>query len=122
MTVLRRVWRWLNRLFTHRAPPFRTVTVEELPEALRPKSVYLVGEDGHYWCAALLCPCGCGALIQLNLTASTRPAWQARRSSPTGLLTLSPSIWRTQGCRSHFFLHEGRVDWCVVQRTRRDSL
>lgn len=117
MKILARLWRWLRRLFTRRAPRFRTVIVDELPEVAHPRAVYLVGENDLYWCAALLCPCGCGALIQLNLTATTRPTWQARRSS-SGVLTLTPSIWRTQGCRSHFFLREGRVDWCVVQRTR----
>lgn len=116
MKILTGLWRWLRRLFTRRAVRFRTVIVDELPEVVRPRAVYLVGENGLHWCAALLCPCGCRALIQLNLMASTRPAWQASRSPSTGLVTLSPSIWRTQGCRSHFFLHDGRIDWCESRR------
>lgn len=121
MKTLTKVWRWLRRLVTRRAPLFRTVIVEDLPEILRPRSVYLVGENGHHWSAALLCPCDCGAVVHLNLTVSTRPAWLVRRSWSTGLVTLSPSIWRTQGCRSHFFLRDGRIDWCVTQRAPRSS-
>ncbi|MFX8036043.1 DUF6527 family protein [Acinetobacter baumannii] len=26
--------------------------------------------------------------------------------------TLSPSIWRSKGCRSHFFVREGLIVWC----------
>jgi hypothetical protein len=31
------------------------------------------------------------------------------------LKTLSPSVWRTTGCRSHFIFRRGRVVWCHGQ-------
>ena len=29
-----------------------------------------------------------------------------------GSVSLMPSVWRQKGCRSHFFLRHGRIDWC----------
>ncbi|WP_425373246.1 DUF6527 family protein, partial [Klebsiella pneumoniae] len=29
-----------------------------------------------------------------------------------GRPTLYPSIWRTTGCRSHFWVRIGRIHWC----------
>ncbi len=115
MNVLARLWTWLRRLFTRRRAVLRTVVVDELPVRLEPKLVYLVGEGDQLWCAALLCPCGCAAVIQLNLVASTRPVWCVHRHSHTDRVTLRPSIWRTQGCRSHFFLRDGCIEWCTAQ-------
>ena len=89
--------------------------VEESPEELRPGEIYLVGENGHVSCVGMMCPCGCGEVIQLNLVAGTRPVWAVERDSDTGAVTLRPSIWRTSGCRSHFLLRGGRVQW--VSRT-----
>ncbi|MGO9145122.1 MAG: DUF6527 family protein [Desulfomonilia bacterium] len=94
------------------------MVIEELPEQLLPGIVYLVGEAEHFWCAALLCPCGCQAVIQLNLLTSTRPVWQFERHPIMDLPTLSPSIRRTQGCKSHFFLRRGRVHWYFVTHTQ----
>lgn len=122
MNLLKQLWPWLRRLFPRRPPRYRTVVVEDTPEHLRPRHVYLVGENGHFWCAVMLCPCGCGATIQLNLLPSTRPAWRFVKHPGAGALTLGPSVWRTQGCRSHFLLRAGRVHWCtstIDESTRR---
>ena len=89
--------------------------VEESPEELRRGEIYLVGENGHFSCVGMMCPCGCGEVIQLNLVAGTRPVWAVERDSDTGAVTLRPSIWRTSGCRSHFLVRGGRVQW--VSRT-----
>jgi hypothetical protein len=111
MNLLNSLWAWLRRLFTRKLPRYRTVVVEDTPEHFLPRHVYLVGENGHFWCAAMLCPCGCQVIIQLNLLTSTRPAWRFVQHPRSGALTFRPSVWRTQGCRSHFFLRDGRVHW-----------
>jgi hypothetical protein len=92
-------------------PVYHAQRVEDLPDVLKPLTVYLAGEESHLWAAALLCPCGCGERIELNLLPQVRPRWTAQRL-PDGTVTLMPSVWRQKGCKSHFFLREGRIDWC----------
>ncbi|MGD9420073.1 MAG: DUF6527 family protein [Verrucomicrobiota bacterium JB025] len=60
----------------------------------------------------MLCPCGCGCLIHLNLLFDlSRPRWDVRQEAD-GSATITPSIWRNNGCRSHFVLRHGRIRWC----------
>jgi hypothetical protein len=100
-------WRWVRRAPT----PLHTVSVEELPDALDAKNIYLVGEGTYLWFAALLCPCGCGATLHLSLLADGHPRWEFTRHDD-GTISLHPSVWRTKGCRSHFFLRNGLIVWC----------
>lgn len=91
-------------------PGFATELVEDLPDTLEPRRLYLVGQQSMPWSAALVCPCGCGATIQLSLVAGDTPSWLAKRHF-SGSVSLHPSIWRQTGCRSHFFLCRGRIVW-----------
>lgn len=83
---------------------------DELPDELECRILYLVGE-GQPWQAALLCPCGCKTLIQLSLLPNDRPRWKLTIEA-NDRPTLSPSIWRTDECRAHFFMRSGRIVWC----------
>ena len=115
------VWLWavvtfvlrrLASLLPWRKPKlFRGVRVEELPDKLEPLKIYLAGEGDDLWAAALICPCGCGEVIELNLLKKARPCWSVREYSD-GTVSLKPSIWRQKGCRSHFIVRAGRIDWC----------
>ena len=107
------LWSWLRRLFTKTPAPYRAVVAEDVPEQFRTRNVYLIGENGHFWCAAMLCPCGCGEVIQLNLVNGSRPRWRFELDPRTQAISLRPSIWRTVGCRSHFVLRRGRVQWVM---------
>ena len=91
-------------------PGFATQVVQDVPDILEPRRLYLIGEQSMPWSAALLCPCGCGAGIQLSLVVGDTPSWRARRHF-SGSVSLHPSIWRQTGCRSHFFLRRGRIVW-----------
>jgi len=106
------LWRVISDAFERlfRRKRFRRVMVDELPESLKFRRVYVVG-NGVPWSAAMLCPCGCGDVIQLSLLADDSPRWKVSYDRK-GLLTLSPSVWRTAGCQSHFFLHGGTIVWC----------
>lgn len=84
---------------------------QDPPESCEPGVLYLVEDGaGQPWLAALRCPCGCHANIQLPMTPPARPRWQI--SGGTQKPTLWPSVRRTTGCRSHFVLKQGRVIWC----------
>ncbi len=96
------------------APPaaeeFGVVHVNEDPDEPLSRTLYAVGEKGNLWHLVLVCPCGCGATIGLNALPDDSPRWSLFET-PEGP-TLTPSVWRTSGCKSHFLLRRGRVIWC----------
>jgi len=94
---------------------WRAESVDELPDTLKPQRLYLIGE-GVPWSAALVCPCGCGELIHLSLLEKDSPSWRIHLDVDE-LPTLQPSVWRTKGCRSHFFLRHGTIHWCRLDAT-----
>ncbi|WP_367181999.1 DUF6527 family protein [Halothiobacillus sp.] len=57
------------------------------------------------------CPCGCGDVITITLQTVHQPHWHLTLTQ-FGRPTLSPSVWRDIGCKSHFVLSDGRVYWC----------
>jgi hypothetical protein len=107
----RSLWGDLWRQLFHRKRPLKTVRVEELPDALDANSVYIVGEGDYLWFVALLCPCGCGESLHMNLLPENRPRWELTENKE-GNVTLHPSVWRKKGCHSHFFLRRGLIKWC----------
>nr|WP_236840910.1 DUF6527 family protein [Bradyrhizobium sp. CCGE-LA001] len=57
------------------------------------------------------CPCGCGMTIELLVVPEAKPRWDVSidvKQRPS----LKPSVWVQRGCRSHFWLKGGRVQWC----------
>ena len=78
---------------------------------LRERTLYVVQEDGFVEQAAMLCPCGCGRVLHMNLIPDERPCWNLTRHAD-GTATLHPSVWRKKDCGSHFWFQRGRVQWC----------
>ncbi len=101
---------WLANLVGYQ-PRYKTVSCDDLPDVCAGNTLYLVGEQNTYWMAALVCPCGCGDLIQLALDPTGRPRWQVFFNDKKHV-TLKPSIHRNGNCRSHFFLRDGKIIWC----------
>lgn len=106
------VRQWLKALAArlNRTPRLRVVRTAELPERLSPAVLYVVGEWGEDWFAAMRCPCGCDSTIDLNLVPPGRPCWTLT-VHPDGSPTLSPSIWRQVDCGAHFFVRGGEIVW-----------
>lgn len=90
-------------------PRYVVKRAPELPNHLKRHTLYLIGTP-EPWFAGLLCPCGCGEIIQISLIANDSPSWHLSVNAQTGP-TLNPSIWRKEGCRSHFFIRSGRIVW-----------
>jgi Family of unknown function (DUF6527) len=110
---LRAAWEFSLQSFrglTGHRQVYRTRVVNEIPHHLQPNSLYVIGVR-FPWSAALQCPCGCGAIIQLSLLSDDFPHWLLVVDRD-GIPTLSPSVWRTTGCGSHFLLKKGIVIWC----------
>lgn len=107
--MIRRFVAWLLGLFTFE-PTYRLKVDGDVPEQTEPRTLHLVGENGSYWLALMPCPCGCGQTIQLPLSGDDGPRWSV--SGTPRAPTLTPSVHRTTGCRSHFILRRGKVIWC----------
>lgn len=107
--MIRTFFLWILRLLGLERR-YQIAFVDEAPEALRKMTLYVIGGE-HPWSVALDCPCGCGAAIHLSLLKHERPSWSLNVAKD-GWPTLSPSVWRTTDCRSHFFLRKGVIVWC----------
>ncbi len=57
------------------------------------------------------CPCPQHDIVRLNLSQNKGPRWFI--SKPIfGATSIEPSIRQNDGCRSHFWIRNGRVVWC----------
>ena len=115
LNPIKQFWEWMletiRSWFRKRQPVFRFLEVEEVPEKMNDSIVYLVGEKGHIWFAAMKCPGGCNTVIELNLVRTSRPCWTIEKH-PDRTLTIHPSILRIRGCHCHFWLRNGQITWC----------
>jgi hypothetical protein len=89
--------------------------VDEEPDQFSSGIVYVIEDAGQAWAAAMACPGGCGQVLHMNLLLDTKPVWRLTLDA-SGSATLSPSIWRREGCGCHFWLRGGRVEWCDRER------
>lgn len=83
----------------------------DLPATLRKNIVYVVLDDGEPWYLSLICPCGCKSVLHMNLLPDERPCWGVC-DQKDGTVTIEPSIFRGVGCKSHFWVRRGKIEWC----------
>ncbi|WP_407033011.1 DUF6527 family protein [Polluticaenibacter yanchengensis] len=109
--MLKLIFNWIKRLFSRKESLFyKYKFVDDVPGILNDKTIYVVGERDYYWQIVFLCPCGCKSTLFLNLLEEYKPSWRYQIEK-TGFITLTPSINRVVGCKSHFFLRSGKVQW-----------
>ncbi|MCF8414642.1 MAG: hypothetical protein K9G40_00255 [Crocinitomicaceae bacterium] len=123
MKLLMKLWYWL-RSFFRPAPPacsgkvqvpeqdseeFRFSIISEIPELPNKDCIYILNEGYIDESLSFVCPCGCDSIIELNLLEDSKPLW--RYNTDRNKITISPSVWRTVGCKSHFFIRKGKVEW-----------
>lgn len=116
---LRKRLSWMASLFSRSTPPplppvvFHALVAMDSPPpvaTIAADTLYIVAPHNTPKWAMFRCPCGCGETITLSLQQAHKERWQleitqAQRGS------LHPSVWRTTGCRSHFWLKDGRIFW-----------
>jgi len=85
-----------------------TQYIEDLPKNVDDKTIYIIGDKQYPWLLLLNCPCGCQSLIQLNLLKEGDPCW-TYRINRKHRISVSPSIRRIKGCRSHFLVQNGEI-------------
>src|SRR3546814_19102415 len=106
---------WWRKTWARLGPRrrLRIIDGDSLPPCLPRRDIVLARDDGEDWCVGMRCPCGCGHVIELLVVPEAKPRWDIL-VDPKGLPTLSPSVWLQKGCRSHFWLRNGRVHWCCA--------
>lgn len=80
------------------------------PDSLKKNIVYVVGEGKFVKWAYMKCPCGCDDTIMLSLNKNNYPSWSVKQDK-LGKATISPSINKLDGCRSHFLVKKGILIW-----------
>jgi Family of unknown function (DUF6527) len=86
--------------------------VDELPDKLKPSVLYVVTEGSLPMHASMACPHGrCWETLNMNLLADDDPVWTLT-VEPNGSPSLHPSVWRKSACGCHFWMREGRLQWC----------
>ena len=89
---------------------YKFMVLAELPKKLRDDVLYVVEEDGFQEQAAMICPCGCGQVLHMNLLDDERPCWKVTVDA-NHVPSLHPSVWRQVGCKSHFWFKNGKVQF-----------
>jgi hypothetical protein len=106
-------WPLWWRRFTEAWSPRRSLKIVEsdtLPAQLPFRNLVLAREDSEDWCVGLRCPCGCGQRLEMMLLKEVKPRWDVTLDARG--VTLHPSVWLRTGCRSHFWVREGKIIWC----------
>lgn len=95
-------------------PEHKYFFVEDLPEHIGDKTIYIVGDKVQPWLMAFNCPCGCNNVIHLNLLKNANPCWKFNVTIKKKI-SISPSVWRTTGCKSHFIVENSKIKWVTVK-------
>lgn len=98
------------RVISHTAVSAEVRRERPAGEALRADRLVVVRGEAPKW-ALMRCPCGCGERLQLSLAIERRPRWVVDIDR-LGRPTVVPSVRIRNGCRAHFHLRGGRVEWC----------
>lgn len=102
---------WIKNFFTQwLQSSYKVNFVDDLPDEIKNKTIYIVGTKENPWLINLQCPCGCQELIQLNLLKEASPCW-FYRINRKGKIDISPSIQRTVNCKSHFYVRNNKIVW-----------
>lgn len=93
----------------------RVVPSHPSPEEIALGEIVIVGDRKYQKWACFRCPDNCGEIVLLSLNPSRHPSWRVTvdwLSRPT----LHPSVRQLADCKCHFWVREGRVDWCEDSR------
>ncbi len=84
--------------------------LEDLPNSISEDKIFIIQDGNLPELLAFKCPCGCGDVIVLNLLPDASPRWKFNIDE-NNVIDIYPSVWRTVGCKSHFFVTTGNVIW-----------
>lgn len=111
MKLFRNIAKWLRQKYRfYTAIKFKIEVACDFPSIIPEKKILIVKEGTEPETLLFKCPCGCNADIYLNLLKDTRPNW-GFYINKRGKITITPSVWRKSGCKSHFFVRNGKTLW-----------
>lgn len=96
----------------------RSVERHPADDEIAPGELLVVETEGIRKWACLKCPGGCGMKIALSLNPNRRPRWEVARDW-FGRPSITPSVHQLNACGCHFWIRQGRVDWCPGGQPRR---
>lgn len=110
MAIVRWLLIWL-RIIPRPDLLARIVPDHPSPESMTPGWLYVVGANGYWKWAYFRCPADHDEIIQLSLMPERRPRWKVSIDR-LGRPTVDPSVRQLDGSYAHFWIRQGRVDWC----------
>lgn len=84
---------------------------DSLPPQMPIRSIVVTVEDEEIWCVGLKCSCGCGYTIELPIIKEAKPRWDLNINLQNQI-SLYPSVLLKKGCKSHFWVKNGKIIWC----------
>ncbi len=104
---------WWRRSLSALTPRRKIETVEGdmLPDRLPLWNLVVARDDDEDWSVGLRCPCRCGQRLEMMLLKEVKPRWDVEVDKK-GYVSLHPSIWLREGCKSHFWVRSGKIIWC----------
>ena len=104
---------WWRRMRAALAPrrSLKIVQGDILPEKLPHWNLVVARDGDEDWSVGLWCPCGCGQRLEMMLLKEVKPRWDLSVDR-RGRVSLHPSAWPREGCKSHFWVRSGKIIWC----------
>lgn len=104
---------WWRRTIAALTPArsLKVVSGDTLPKKLPVLNLVMARDGDEDWCVGLRCPCGCGRRLEMMLLKEVKPRWDVSVDQK-GRVSLHPSVWLRQGCKSHFWVRSGKIIWC----------
>lgn len=104
---------WWRRIVGALTPRrlLKVIDGDTLPVRLPLWNLVVARDDGEDWSVGMRCPCGCGQRLEMMVLKEVKPRWDVAVDTK-GRVTLHPSVWLQEGCRSHFWVRSGRIIWC----------
>lgn len=108
---MKKIFSVIKAWFSRFQKCYRYKLTKNVPDRLDPLTLYLETNLEQPWQLVMLCPCGCKSVLHMNLLDEYYPHWKYYLDE-NDRFTLQPSVNRTVGCRSHFFIKKGEILWC----------
>ncbi len=109
--ILLRILAWLG-FFPRPDLIVKFVADHPAPASLEPGCIYVVAVQRYQKWAYFRCPADNNEIIQLSLMSNRRPNWEIKLDW-LGRPTLDPSVRQLEGSFAHFWVKNGRVEWCL---------
>ena len=97
---------------------YKTAWVEDFPEKLKKKTIYVIGGKNHPFQVVFSCPKNCNKKIFLNISKqhSKFERWELTEHK-NGTISLTPSIYmKALDCGCHYWFKRGHVHWIKSRR------